>query len=114
MTKLRVYKVIFASQGKLFEIYARRVSSSEINGFVEVEELLFGEKTTLLVDPSEEQLKQEFSGVCKTHIPFHTVVRIDEVDRQGKGRILQLATPGEGGAGIPSSVIRPGTSPDKA
>jgi hypothetical protein len=114
MTKQKVYKVIFSSQGKVFEIYARRVNSSEMYGFVEVEEILFGEKTTLLVDPSEEQLKLEFNGVNRTHIPFHTIIRIDEVEREGKGKILQLATPVDSGAIFSQPVIKPDQGPGKA
>ena len=35
---------------------------SEMYGFVEVEQILFGEKSQLLVDPGEEKLKTEFAG----------------------------------------------------
>jgi len=113
MTKQRVYKVIFANNGKIFEIYARRVNSSEMYGFVEVEEIVFGEKTTLVVDPAEEQLKLEFSGVSKTHIPFHTVIRIDEVEREGKGKVLQLAAPVEGAVAVSHPATKPDFGPGK-
>ena len=47
-------------------------------GFIEVEELLFGEGSKLLIDSSEERLKTEFEGVCRTYIPLHAVLRIDD------------------------------------
>ena len=47
-----------------------------------MEELLFGERWQLLVDPGEEKLKSEFSGVKRTYIPMHAIVRIDEVEKQ--------------------------------
>ena len=72
--KKQIFKVIFTSQGKVYEIYARSVDSSVMQGFVAVEEILFGERTTLVVDPTEEQLKLEFAGVTRIHIPFHAVV----------------------------------------
>ena len=114
VTIKKTYKIIFSNQGKVYEVYARRVSSSEIYGFVEVEEILFGEKTTLLVDPTEEQLKLEFNGVNKTHIPFHAVIRIDEVEREGTGKILHLANPGDTSAPVPQPLFKPDKGPGKS
>jgi hypothetical protein len=109
MAKQRIYRVIFTNQAKTYEIYAQRVGSSEMHGFVEVEGLLFGEKTTLVVDPGEEQLKLEFDGVNRIHLPFHAVVRIDEVERQGKGKVLQLAGSADAGAGVSPPPFKPGS-----
>lgn len=92
MARKRIFKVMFTNQGKVYEVYARRVGQGEMYGFIEVEELLFGERSSLLVDPGEEQLKLEFSGVKKTYIPFHSVIRVDEVEKEGAGKILQLAS----------------------
>jgi len=83
----RVYKVIFISQGKTYELYARQVGQGSLYGFVEVEELLFGEKSGMLVDPSEERLKDEFGSVRRTYIPIHSVVRIDQVEKVGSAKI---------------------------
>lgn len=85
--KKRVYRVMFLNQGKVFEIYARSVSQGGLFGFVEVEEILFGERSSVVVDPSEEALKHEFDGVRRTYLPMHAVLRIDEVDKEGTGRI---------------------------
>ena len=114
MTIKKTYKIIFSNQGKVYEIYARRVGSSEIYGFVEVEDILFGEKTTLVVDPTEEQLKLEFNGINRTHIPFHAVIRIDEVEREGTGKILHLANPAETPATVPQPLFKPDKGPGKA
>ena len=40
--KKRAYRVMFVNDGRVYEIYARRVSHSAMFGFVEVEGLLFG------------------------------------------------------------------------
>jgi hypothetical protein len=104
----RVFKVIFTNQGQVYEVYARQVSQGELFGFIEVEQLLFGERSKLIVDSSEERLKTEFSGVRRVFIPMHSVVRIDEVEKQGPARI----TPSEGGAGIVKAFPVP-TSPGK-
>jgi hypothetical protein len=68
-------------------MYARKVSESEMFGFLEVEEFVFGETTSLVVDPSEERLKIEFGNVKRTFIPMHSVFRIDEVSKEGVGKV---------------------------
>ena len=89
-----IYKILFVNQGKVYEIYARRVTSaSALFGFVEVEELIFDARQSVVVDPSVERLQIEFAGVKKTYLPMHYVLRIDEVDKQGVGKI----TAAEGG-----------------
>jgi hypothetical protein len=95
MNKKTIFKIIFANQEAVFEIYARSVKESEIFGFLEVEELVFGEQTSLVVDPSEERLKLEFSGVKRTFIPMHSIYRIDEVTQQGTAKVKD--NPGYGG-----------------
>jgi hypothetical protein len=42
------------------------------------------------VDPTEEKLKTEFANVKRTYIPMHSIIRIDEVDKQGKSRISKF------------------------
>lgn len=87
--KQRLYRVSFMNQGQVYEVYAREVShGGGMLGFVEVGKLVFGEKTTLVVDTSEEKLKQEFADVERFYVPVHAVVRIDEVSKRGPARIV--------------------------
>ena len=90
MAKKPIYKVIFFNQGKLYELYARQVQQGDLYGFVQVEDLTFGESTSLLVDPSEERLKAEFAGVKRTYSPMHAVVRIDQVEQKGTAKIIPV------------------------
>ena len=83
----RIYKVVFLNQGRVYEVYARSVSQGAMFGFVEVEGLLFGERSTVVVDPSEEALQREFAGVERTYVPLHAVIRIDEVEQRGASKI---------------------------
>lgn len=94
------------SQGNLYEIYARSVSQGALFGFIEVEKLVFGERSSVVVDPSEERIKSEFSSVKRTYIPMHAIVRIDEVEKQGVSKISSV----EGGnvAQFPMPVYTPG------
>ena len=93
MSKKHIYKVVFHQHGNQYELYARRVSHGEIYGFLEVADIIFGERSAVLVDPSEEKLKSEFAGVKRTFVPIHSVVRVDEVEKEGVNKI----TAGEGG-----------------
>ncbi|HMB72854.1 MAG TPA: DUF1820 family protein [Gammaproteobacteria bacterium] len=85
-----LYKVMFLNQGKVYEIYARNVSHGSLFGFIEVEELVFGARSSVVVDPSEERIQTEFSGVKRTYLPLHSIVRIDEVDKQGTSKVTNL------------------------
>lgn len=94
MSKRRVYRIHFVSQDKVYELYAKSVSQGGLYGFVEAEGLLFGEKSSVVVDPGEERLKAEFQDVSKTFIPMHTVLRIDEVTQVGVAKIVAGAESG--------------------
>jgi hypothetical protein len=85
-----IYRVIFHNQGQIYEVFAREVFQSELIGFIEVEGYLFGSRTQMVVDPSEEKLKSEFEGVERSYIPMHAIVRIDEVEKEGQARIKEV------------------------
>ena len=44
------------------------------------------------IDPSEEKLKSEFAGVNRLMLPMHAVIRIDEVEKRGQNKILDIET----------------------
>jgi hypothetical protein len=90
MTANTIYKIIFLNQNKIYEIYAKYVSSDlEMYGFIEVGDIIFNNNSGIVVDPSEEKLKSEFAGVKKTFIPMHAIYRIDEVDKEGISKISE-------------------------
>jgi hypothetical protein len=105
MSIQRLYRVSFQNQGQIYEIYARNVSHGSLMGFVEIEKLVFGEKSTLVVDTSEEKLKTEFANVTRTYVPIHSVIRIDQVDKIGAARIM---AGGESGKVTPFPVYTGG------
>src|SRR3954469_13687984 len=90
MAASHIFKVLFVNQGKVYEIYARKVGHGGLFGFIEVEELVFGERSTVVLDPAEERIKREFEGVKRTYLPLHSVLRIDEVKKQGVSKISSL------------------------
>ena len=58
-------------------------------GFIEVEEYIFNKDKQLVVDPSSEKLKNEFSKVDRSYIPINSIIRIDEVNETGEARIKE-------------------------
>ena len=87
-SKKPTFRIQFHNNNKIYELYAHEVSQSQMAGFIEIGEIIFGEQSKLLIDPSEEKLKLEFANVKNTYIPHFAVIRIDEVENSGKNRIL--------------------------
>ena len=108
MSKEPLFKVVFMSQGKVYEVYARSVGQGDLFGFIVIEELVFGERSTVVVDPGEEKIKSEFKDVRRTYLPMHSIIRIDEVDKQGVSKISKLE--GSNVAQFPLPVYTPGDS----
>lgn len=106
-----IYRVLFSNQGKIYEVYARSVSQGELFGFIRIEDLLFGERTQVVVDPAEEELKLEFEGVRGFQVPMQAVLRVDEVDKQGANRVRQGGD-ADNIAAFPSAFMSP-TGPKK-
>lgn len=104
-----LYRVRFVSEEKVYEIYAREVYQGELYGFVVIEDLVFDTNTTLVVDPGEEKLKSEFEGVTQTIIPMHSVIRIDEVEKRGKAKIIER---NNNVTTFPSPIYTPRNTPE--
>lgn len=100
MAKSPIYRITFLNQGEVYELYCRHLYQSDLWGFLEIEEFVFDERSQMIVDPSEEKLKTEFSSVKRSFIPLHSVVRIDEVEKEGVGKITE-AKPGSNIANFP-------------
>jgi hypothetical protein len=96
MAASHIFKIMFVNQGKVYEVYARKVSHGSLFGFLEVEDLVFGERSSVVLDPGEERIKGEFEGVKRTYLPLHSVLRVDEVKKHGISKITAL----EGGGNV--------------
>ena len=88
MTEEKIYRISFYNQGDIYELYAHDIHQGNMYAFLEIEGIIFGERSAIVVDPSEERLKTEFQGVSRTYIPLQAVIRIDEVAREGPGKII--------------------------
>ena len=89
MAKEAIYRIKFINQDEVYEIYARDVYQSDLWGFLEIENFVFGSQTQIVVDPSEEKLKQQFEQVERSYIPMQSIIRIDEVKHEGVAKITE-------------------------
>lgn len=85
---MKIYRISFYNQGDIYELHAREIHQGNMYAFLEIEDIIFGERSAIVVDPSEEKLKSEFEGVKRTYIPLQAVIRIDEVERSGTNKII--------------------------
>jgi|SRR5688572_705032 hypothetical protein len=109
MASSHIFKIMFVNQGKVYEVYARKVSQGRLFGFIEVEELVFGERSTVVLDPGEERIKSEFTDVKCTMLPMHSILRIDEVKKQGVSKIS--AFEGSNVSQFPMGMYQPANEP---
>jgi len=109
MAASHIFKVQFVREGKIWEVYAKKVTHGALFGFIEVEDFVFGERSSVVVDPGEEKIQSEFAGVKRTWLPMHAVLRIDEVKKSGVSKITAY----EGGnvAPFPVPMMPPGSDP---
>ncbi|MBU2708402.1 DUF1820 family protein [Zooshikella marina] len=103
-----IFRVTFLNQGKVYEVYVKQIFQSDLYGFIEIEEFIFGERSQLVVDPGEEKLKSEFAEVKRSFIPITSVIRIDEVEKEGVGKISEVK-----GDKVTPFPFPPGTPPKK-
>ena len=87
---MQIYRVSFINHGKIYELYVQTVRQAELFGFIEFEDIVFNESSGIVIDPAEEKLKDEFAGVTRTMVPINAIIRIDEVEKRGTSKILDL------------------------
>lgn len=84
MADKKVFRVSFLKHGKVYEIYCRDVSTSDLWGFVDLSGLVFGDKDAMVVDPTEEKMREEFRDVEVLYLPMHSVLSIEVVSKRGQ------------------------------
>lgn len=94
----------FLNHGKVYELFCTDVCTSSLLGFVEVSGLVLEEKGSLVVDPTEEKMRDEFDGVEVLHLPMHSVLRVEQVRKKGQAVIRDR----ESGEKVTPFPIQPG------
>jgi hypothetical protein len=89
---MKLFKVTFLNHGRVYELYARHVSASSLWGFTEVGELVFDVNDGVVIDPTEERLRDEFGNTRVLHLPVQSIVRVEEVEKKGQSAIRDAAT----------------------
>jgi hypothetical protein len=93
MPAKKLFKITFLNQGKSYELYAHHVGTSALWGFTEVAELVFEARGDgLVVDPTEERLREEFATTRVLHLPLHAVIKVEEVEKRGSAAIRDAAS----------------------
>lgn len=87
-----LYKVTFLNHGKVYDLYARHVDTSTLWGFTQVSELVFDVRDGLVLDPTEERLRDEFGNTRVLHLPMQSIVRVEEVEKKAASAIRDAAT----------------------
>jgi hypothetical protein len=103
--KEKLFRVAFLNHGKVYELFCTGVCTSGLLGFVEVSGLVFGEKDSLVVDPTEEKMRDEFEGVEILHLPMHSVLRVEQVRKKGQAVIRDR----ESGEKVTPFPVQPGS-----
>ncbi len=88
MSEKHIYKVVFVNREEVYEVYVNSVYQGDMYGFVVLEDFVFGEKSAIVVDPTEEKLRAEFEGVDRSFVPMHEIIRIDRVKKRGTAKII--------------------------
>ena len=102
--KEELFRVAFLNHGKVYELFCTGVCTSGLWGFVEVSGLEFGDKNSLVVDPTEERIRDEFEGVEVLHLPTHSVLRVEQVKKKGQAVIRDR----ESGEKVTPFPVQPG------
>ena len=102
--KEKLYRIAFLNHGKVYELFCTNVCSSGLLGFVEASGLVFGESDSLVIDPTEEKMRDEFDGVEVLHLPMHSVLRVEQVKKKGQAVIRDR----ESGEKVTPFPVQPG------
>jgi hypothetical protein len=102
--KEKLFRIAFLNHGKVYELFCTEVCTSGLLGFVEVSGLVFSEQDSLVVDPTEEKMRDEFDGVEILHLPMHSVLRVEQVKKKGQAVIRDR----ESGEKVTPFPVQPG------
>lgn len=87
-----LYRITFLNHGKIYILYCRYVGASHLWGFNEIGDFVFDLRNGLVIDPTEERLREEFSDTKMLHLPIPSIMRIEEVKKKGQSTIRDAAT----------------------
>lgn len=78
-----MYRFVFLNRAQVYELYCRQVASSNLYGFVEASGLVFETGESVVIDPVEERMRDEFADTEVLFVPVQSVIRIEKVKKRG-------------------------------
>ena len=89
-SKTVIYRINYINQNQVYELYAERIATDALLGFMSISSILFDLKDAIVIDPVEEQLKTEFKDVEVLHVPITHILKVEEVKQKKSCKIRQL------------------------
>ncbi|PLX71039.1 MAG: DUF1820 domain-containing protein [Denitrovibrio sp.] len=90
MTK-KLYKIIFIDEDKKIQtLHASKLNPSSFLGLVEISDIVFIEKSEIIITPDDGDLQQKFKNVERSFIPLNSIIRIDEVMLEKETPVIRL------------------------
>lgn len=87
---MSIYKVFFTWKEKEIELTAKKLDLTHPY-FVSIKDLVFPEKKSLIIDPSEDEILKRFGECEHLMIPFQSVSLIEELSEQKHdGKVKQF------------------------
>lgn len=88
-----IYRVQYKTDNARYDLYVRHVYPADMAGFICLENFIFHEQQQRIIDPRMEKLSQEFANVTTAFIPYHQIIRIDQVSHAGESRVAEESSP---------------------
>jgi hypothetical protein len=90
MTGMSIYRVHFKWKGKDVVLCAKSLDLTHPY-FVSIKDLFFPSGSSLIINPSEDDLKRAFGEVSHLMIPFQTVSLIEELPEGERMRVMPFS-----------------------
>ena len=90
---MSIYRVHFMWKDKARTIEARGLDMTHPY-FVSITELLFPERSTVIIDPNDDELRREFGEAHHIMIPFQSVQLIEELSKnetESDGKVIPFS-----------------------
>ena len=84
-----LYRVHFKWKNKEIQLTAKDLDLTHPY-FVSIKNLVFTEGNRLIINPSQEDIKSDFSRSDHLMIPFQSVILIEELREEHRGRVMRF------------------------
>jgi len=87
----KLFKIIFVDEDKKIQtIHSSKLNPSSFLGLVEISDIVFLDKSEIIIAPDDGDLKNKFKNVERSYIPLNAIVRIDEVTIEKETPVIRL------------------------